>query len=79
MQFSKIIDPNWPAPKKIKVYSITRNFFNNINESVKINKTHKPITGCIQIKKVEKKPKSLKFSLINNEKISDVIAKLNIP
>ena len=26
MQFSKIIDPNWPAPKKIKVYSITRNF-----------------------------------------------------
>lgn len=32
MQFSKIIDPNWPAPKKIKVYSITRNFFNNINE-----------------------------------------------
>ena len=32
MQFSKIIDPNWPAPKKIKVYSITRNFFNNMNE-----------------------------------------------
>ena len=37
MQFSKIIDPNWPAPKKIKVYSITRNFFNNINEGKNCN------------------------------------------
>ena len=69
------------APKKLPFRNFIKIFlfFNNINESVKIKKTHKPTTGCIQIKKVEKKPKSLKFSLINNEKISDVIAKLNIP
>ena len=32
MRWSKIISPNWPAPKNIKVNVITRNFFNNLNE-----------------------------------------------
>tara|TARA_Y100000816_G_C26089902_1_gene575805 strand:+ start:1489 stop:2202 length:714 start_codon:yes stop_codon:yes gene_type:complete len=32
MQFSKLINPIWPASKKIRVYTITRNFFNNIDE-----------------------------------------------
>ena len=56
------------APKKLPFKNFIKIFlfFNNINESVKINKPHKPTTGCIQIKKVEKKPKSLKFSFINN-------------